>query len=237
MIITYTESTNTPSLIFTNAAGCDSTISLNLTIRNSNDEIDVQNHCDSYIWINGETYTESNDTATFILQNVFGCDSVVTLNLTINSSFSTDEFDSICEGETLSWHDTLLSDFETGQYLIYDTTITQNGCDSVLVLNLTVSPSPEEQLLSGGGKYCAGSNGKEIVLENSEIAVTYQLFRNNILIATWIGDGYSHSFGPNTEVGTYTVKAVSANGCERDFEYEINIDILPQPPERIIQCD
>ncbi|MEC8968618.1 MAG: SBBP repeat-containing protein, partial [Bacteroidota bacterium] len=46
---------------------------------------DVQTACDTYTWIDGNTYTFSNNTATHILTNVAGCDSVVTLNLTINS--------------------------------------------------------------------------------------------------------------------------------------------------------
>jgi hypothetical protein len=46
---------------------------------------DVQTACDSYTWIDGNTYTASNNTATHILTNAAGCDSVVTLNLNINS--------------------------------------------------------------------------------------------------------------------------------------------------------
>ena len=41
--------------------------------------------CDSYLWIDGNTYTSSNTTATHTLFNVAGCDSIVTLNLTINN--------------------------------------------------------------------------------------------------------------------------------------------------------
>lgn len=46
---------------------------------------DVQTACGSYIWIDGNTYTSSNNTATFTLTNASGCDSVVTLDLTIYS--------------------------------------------------------------------------------------------------------------------------------------------------------
>jgi hypothetical protein len=67
-----------------NAAGCDSTITLNLTIQ-SNSGTATISACDSYTWINGTTYTSSNNTATYTLTNAAGCDSVVTLNLTIQS--------------------------------------------------------------------------------------------------------------------------------------------------------
>jgi hypothetical protein len=46
---------------------------------------DVQIACVSYTWIDNNTYTSSNNTATFILPNALGCDSLVTLDLTINS--------------------------------------------------------------------------------------------------------------------------------------------------------
>ena len=47
---------------------------------------DNQIACDNYNWIDGITYSESNNTATFILTNIAGCDSIVTLNLQIKSS-------------------------------------------------------------------------------------------------------------------------------------------------------
>ena len=43
----------------------------------------TQTACGSYTWIDGNTYTSSNNTATHTLTNAAGCDSVVTLNLTI----------------------------------------------------------------------------------------------------------------------------------------------------------
>lgn len=45
---------------------------------------DVINTCGSYTWMNGVTYTASNNTATDTLINAAGCDSVVVLDLTIN---------------------------------------------------------------------------------------------------------------------------------------------------------
>ena len=46
---------------------------------------DVITACGSYTWINGITYTTSNSIASDTLINATGCDSIVTLNLTINS--------------------------------------------------------------------------------------------------------------------------------------------------------
>jgi len=37
---------------------------------------DVQTACNSYTWINGSTYTSSNNSAMFTLTNAAGCDSI-----------------------------------------------------------------------------------------------------------------------------------------------------------------
>ena len=53
---------------------------------NTNFQTDIVSSCNSYTWIDGVTYTSSNNTATVTLTNSLGCDSVVTLNLTITNS-------------------------------------------------------------------------------------------------------------------------------------------------------
>ena len=67
----------------TNAVGCDSVVTLNLTINNSFEHQQNITVCDSLIWDNGVTYTQSGiyyDS----LQTISGCDSIITLNLTVN---------------------------------------------------------------------------------------------------------------------------------------------------------
>lgn len=68
-----------------NLAGCDSTITLNLTINHAVQGTDVQIACGSFIWIDNNTYTASNNTASHTLTGAAsnGCDSIVTLDLTI----------------------------------------------------------------------------------------------------------------------------------------------------------
>jgi uncharacterized delta-60 repeat protein len=81
--VTYTSSNNTATHTLTNAVGCDSIVTLNLTINNSNTGTDVISVCDAYTWIDGVTYTSSNNTATYTLTNAAGCDSIVVLDLTV----------------------------------------------------------------------------------------------------------------------------------------------------------
>lgn len=75
----------TEVLIGANAEGCDSIIMLDLTIINSTSSTDTQMACDSYTWLDGNTYTSNNNTATYLLSNTLACDSLITLDLTIDS--------------------------------------------------------------------------------------------------------------------------------------------------------
>jgi hypothetical protein len=81
---------NTPGTYtqtFTNVFGCDSIVNLNLTVTPLGAGIHTVSACSSYTWINGVTYTSNNSTATHTLAGASanGCDSIVTLNLTITT--------------------------------------------------------------------------------------------------------------------------------------------------------
>ena len=119
-----------------NAAGCDSVVTLNLTINNSTTGTDVQTACDSYKWIDGVTYTSSNTSAKDTLVNAAGCDSVVTLNLTINSNTGTD-VQTACDSYT--WINNIT--YTSSNTSAKDTLVNAAGCDSVVTLNLTINNS------------------------------------------------------------------------------------------------
>ena len=80
-------SNNTAIYTLMNTTGCDSVVTLDLTIT-SLTSTDVIIACDSHTWIDGNTYNSSNNTATHLLTSSSGCDSIITLDLTINSSIS-----------------------------------------------------------------------------------------------------------------------------------------------------
>lgn len=131
--ITYNESNNTATYTLTNSGGCDSVVTLNLTILESSTGTDVITACESYTWIDGITYTESNNTATDTLTNSVGCDSVVTLDLNIlKQSYS---YDTIAVCNNYEWNGNTY--IESGDYqLIFTNTV---GCDSIAMLNLTIT--------------------------------------------------------------------------------------------------
>jgi hypothetical protein len=64
--------------------GCDSVVTLNLTILPKPEREIVVSTCDSYTWLDGVTYFSSTNEPTFIVEMENGCDSILTLNLTVN---------------------------------------------------------------------------------------------------------------------------------------------------------
>jgi gliding motility-associated-like protein len=132
--ITYTASTNTPSFTLTSAAGCDSVVTLNLTINNVINTTDNQTACNSFTWIDGITYTASTNTPSFTLTSAAGCDSVVTLNLTISTVINTPDVQTACNSFT--WIDGITYTASTNTPIFTLTSAT--GCDSVVTLNLTI---------------------------------------------------------------------------------------------------
>ena len=103
---------------------------------------DIQTACISYEWIDGNIYTESNTTATFVY-TVDNCDSIVTLNLTINT-VNTDvtqtgtTLTSDATGATYKWLDCNNGNeviagatnqvFEVTENGSYAVEVTENGC-------------------------------------------------------------------------------------------------------------
>ena len=78
--------------------------------------IDVQESCNEFTWVDGITYTTSNNTATYVLTNTSGYDSVLILNLIINVSPLV----------TITQNGTVLSVTSSASYLWSSGEVTQN---------------------------------------------------------------------------------------------------------------
>ena len=153
--ITYTTSGSYNDTLV-NAAGCDSIITLNLTINLPTSSSLLVSACNDYTWLeNGMTYTTSgsyNDT----LVNAAGCDSIITLNLTINEPTSSSLTEIACG--SYSWGQNGVSYFVSGSY--NDTIPNANGCDSIITLNLTVNPiTSSSETVNACDSYTWSANG------------------------------------------------------------------------------
>lgn len=135
--ITYYSNNTTATHIIPNAAGCDSIITLNLTILQPTYGIDTQTACDSLTWLDGITYYSNNAAATHIIPSSAGCDSIITLNVTILQPTYGTDVQNVCD--SLAWIDgiTYYSNNTTATYIIPNVA----GCDSIITLNLTIIPA------------------------------------------------------------------------------------------------
>jgi len=92
--------------------------------------------CNNYVW-NGQIFTASGVyTDTLIAAN--GCDSIVTLQLTMQPGLYSSIDRSICPGQNYEGYSS------SGTYV--DTLVTANGCDSIRTLQLTVLSQPVPDL-------------------------------------------------------------------------------------------
>jgi hypothetical protein len=133
--VTYIASDAAAKDTFKTINGCDSIVSLNLTINYSKSFIDTIVACNSYTWVNGVTYTSSDTSVKDTFKTINGCDSVVSLNLTINYSKSL--IDSIVSCNSYTWINGVT--YTSGNTAAKDTFKTINGCDSVVSLNLSIN--------------------------------------------------------------------------------------------------
>ena len=139
--------------ILTNAAGCDSSATLNFIIKQPTSSTQIVSACGSYSW-HGNTYSSSTNTPTWTGTNAVGCDSVVTLNLTIKQATSSTEAPvSICE--KYSWHGSTYSTSGTKTWIGTNAV----GCDSMVSLALTIRNSTTSSITIDTSSYSYTWNG------------------------------------------------------------------------------
>ncbi|MDB4105073.1 T9SS type A sorting domain-containing protein [Salibacteraceae bacterium] len=117
-----------------NAFGCDSIITINLTSVSPNSFSSITpSACNSFVSPSGNYVYTNSGTYLDTLQSASGCDSIITINLSILESFDTIDVDG-CYGLTSP----------SGNYYwtspgTYQDTITNaSGCDSILTINLSI---------------------------------------------------------------------------------------------------
>lgn len=94
--------------------------------------------------------------------------------------------------------------------------------------SIVVNSLPVVKNVTGGGAYCAGGAGMAIGLDGSQSGMLYKLMNGgSIPVLTMLGNGGVVNFGNQTGAGTYTVTAVSAEGCMQDMSGNPLIAINP----------
>lgn len=174
--LTYTNSTQDSYTYIGQAAnGCDSIVFLNLTINEATSSTITEMACGSFTWTEGtgETYT-TDTTLSFTTVNSNGCDSVITLNLTVNHIDSSISVNNITisanlSGATYQWIDCINGNAiigANGQSFTatsnghYAVEISSNGCTSQSECIEIYSVGLAENNNSNWNLYPNPSNGK-----------------------------------------------------------------------------
>ena len=182
--------------------GCDTLVKLNLYVAPKDTaKFDV-------IICERETYQENGFNQSVsgkyeqYLQNRFGCDSLVILNLSVETKDTTIISDSICNGETYTQNGFNASTTGTYKQNLYN----RFGCDSLVVLTLAVNPTPDIEITALSDGFCE----KDFVI--------IQLITD--------GDSFQWNTGSIenlitiTKSGVYTVTSFLGN-CEQTATYTV----------------
>ena len=210
--------------------GCDSIVTLHLRHWPLyTDVIDERVICEgeSLIW-EGTTYTEATE-QTRTLQTMHGCDSIVTLKLTILPRYENVEWEQyICEGTSFEWDGQIYTD--AGDYT--RTLKTIRGCDSVVTLHLKhhlryVMPAEEYEICEGdtlkwnGGHYTKSGNYPLTLstVHGCDSLVTLRLvvrpqYEKEETRYICIGDTYDWNGKTYSAEGDYKAALKTIHGCD-----------------------
>ena len=226
-------------------AGCDSVITLTLVVNPTYNIPVTDSICqgDTFLFF-GQQLTEAGE-YTEPLQTTKGCDSVITLTLTVNPTYSIPVSEAICAGDTFDFHGESLTD--AGVYT--DTLQTVSGCDSIIVLNLSVNPVYNtplsdticagdtlhffSQLLTSEGIYTdtlqTVSGCDSVITLNLTVNPVYNVPMSEEICA---GDTFLFFGQSFMTAGLYTDTLQTVNGC--DSVISLNLTVNEATSETIV---
>jgi len=224
----YTEAVSGIEYRFSNPGRCDSVITLNLTVNPLLQKTINTSICEGGVYnFYGTNYTEAVSGIEHRFSNPGRCDSIVTLNLTVNPLLRKTINTSICEGGVYNFYGTNYTEAVSG---IEHRFSNAGSCDSIVTLNLTVTyPNTSVTL-------------QDNTLTANQADAQYQWYKGCINLnsqMTPIYNATEQTFTP-TENGYYSVEITYQNcvyfsDCEEvktlkvDNIFADNISIYPNP--------
>ena len=206
------------------ARNCDSILTQTVTILQETYGKDIVTAYDSYTWINGTTYYASTKGPVGYLPNAAGCDSIISLNLTIKHLHLDTVRQTICASELpYEWYG---KSCEAAGYHNADTIIAEE-VDTVRTLDLTVRQESYSDTTATAcdvftwyGKSYTQSGYPTRRLTNAvgcDSIITLNLtihystsseeYRSEYQSYTWNGETYRNS-------GTYIYQTTNVAGCD-----------------------
>lgn len=238
--LTYTEN-STHIVHYETIHGCDSTVAINFIVMHPPTEtVDIRTACDSLVWVDGNTYYEDNDGATYTYRLASGCDSVVRLSLTVLHSVEYEFYASDCG--PYSWNGRTY--YSSGNFTA--TYTAENGCDSIVTLHfsrlndyvfdtiyacdsytwqngvtytLDNIPNNGQQFISASVLYtnshgCDSTVFMRLFLQANDMVDTHRACES----FTWI-DGNTYTESNNTATVTYT----NQYGCDSVIRLNLTV--------------
>ncbi|MEN9339507.1 MAG: hypothetical protein RIQ62_819 [Bacteroidota bacterium] len=212
----YHDTVTTPS-------GCDSIVTLNLTVGANSFHTINASACQGLGYLfNGNILTVSG-TYFDTLMNAAGCDSIITLNLTIGTTTTGTKTVSICAGDTYLFNGVYLS--TAGTYL--DTLVNSNGCDSILTLTLSVKPLPVGSFTVDKLQIC---NSDSVQVSYTGTLVPGYIYTYNFsggVVLSGSGSGPYRVKWNSSGTKTITL-SITFNGCN-SIPFSQNVNVIQTP--------
>ncbi len=232
------------------ANGCDSIITINLTVNPSSHVSIFPSTCGPYNAPSGRYTWSTSGTYSDTLINQFGCDSILTIHLTAQAS----SFAVIGVKECISYTSPSGKYTWTSSGIYHDTLTNSVGCDSLMIINLSITQSPLtiEQygscsgVLSPSGRYIWTSSGTYYDTLTNQFACDsvieahvkiYPETTNFINISTcgW----YTSPSGKYTwtSTGLYMDTIPNTTGCDSVITFDLTLGQQTKSTISPVVCD
>ena len=237
----------------TNAAGCDSIVTLHLTVNHGDYvEVTVDTCGAGFYWPLADTIVSQSGTYYHYGSNANACTDTTVLMLSLHQPAVTELTAQICAGEVYDQNGFNVST-AGDHYLILQTTY---GCDSVVILHLTVGGEVVTHLAAS---ICEGEsyneNGFEIIAPAAGVhdysntvarpgscdsIVTLHLTVNHSTTGTVTAvacDSYDWYGTTYTQSGDYTHTLTNANGCDSIVTLHLTVNHTTYGNITVVACD
>ncbi|GJM32326.1 MAG: hypothetical protein DHS20C18_13270 [Saprospiraceae bacterium] len=246
----YTQTGNFQDIFSSEVTGCDSVVNLILTVLNVPEVSLVEAICDGESFSVGTSSYNSSGSYVDTLMAINGCDSIVSLDLTVLDVPITALVEAICDGDSYPVGNSSYN--QAGNSV--DTLTAANGCDSIVFLNLTILDVPVTNLTElicdgftfevGSSSYGSTGNYTDILLAangcDSIVNLDLTVATNpvtNLNISICQGSSYMVGDSTYTLSGSYTNLLTSSVGCDSTVNLTLNVTSFYETPVSASICD
>lgn len=212
-----------------NAAGCDSIITINLIIKQPTSSSITLNICsNSFTAPDGQAYSQ-NGTYIAIIPNISGCDSTITINLTLTQppNVNAGANQTICEGTqiTLSgtgatvynWSNGIINNASfqpsVGTHFYYVTGTNTIGCSDTDTVQIIVNPLPVVSFIGENITGCSPLTFNLINTTPNSLNCNWEVSNGDVLIGCGTVTGVLNQIGCHD----ITLTTTDNNGCSNSY--------------------